>query len=142
MSEADFHERIIQSLASLETNVINVKEQTVEIKEHLQKLNGSVVKVASDLAKHPYECKYGIQIEQIERQLVSGEYPGSKEVEQKLNAWNLATQTAQAAKEASQKNTAKWLAVIKPVLWVIVGAFIYILLTHLDELLRFYKVKP
>lgn len=136
------HDQIITALSRVETEIIDIKGQTRAIREHLKDLNGSVSDVVRDLAKHPYECKYGAEIQEIRRQLSTGEFHGSKDVESKLDAWNLVAERTQAGKDSANAVTARWMTAIKPLVWIIGGALIYILLTHLDELLRYYKIKP
>jgi hypothetical protein len=142
MTQAELHDQIIQSLTRVETQVIDIKEQTVKIDEHLARLNGSVAKVVTDLAMHPYECEYGSKIVEIERQLATGDHPGSKSVEERLTAWNLNDATATSAKDAAVKTSGKWLAAIRPIIWIGGGALMYLLLTHLNDLLQYYGMKP
>jgi hypothetical protein len=145
MKAQEFHDQVVQTLSRLETQSTDIHDKVVDINGHLGRLNGTVASVIAsvadvrlDLTKHPAECKFGSQIGEIERQLATGDHPGSRRVEAKLQEWN----EAQAKCEAAKTTSAKWWAELKPIIYIVGGAILCMALTHLSDLLKFYGVKP
>jgi hypothetical protein len=152
MSEQDFIREMLDRTAHIEPLVEGVKG----INSHLARLNGSVadqyrqmMDLKLELVEHARDCPIKDQIIAIDGkvndmklELESGNHPGSKDVREALETFNLNVAKKESAQTAREQTDSKWWKELKPYILVAGGAVAYIVLKHLGDALAAWGIKP
>jgi hypothetical protein len=114
-----------------------VEEKLNGVNARLDKLNGTVQDIIADITaikvqadKHPYECKYGPKISEIERRLQTGDFHGSLGVEKELQDYHL----SEASKLATKATVRNMLTEVRPFIYAAIMTFLILAALHFSEI--------
>jgi hypothetical protein len=113
------------------------------INQRLDRLNGAVAtsirelnETKIELALHPVNCPLKVTVDELQRELSSGDHPGSKEVMEALRTFNL-SEVVRRETEKVKKNT--WWEVwstAKPFVIAFIMTLFYLIGSHFMELYK------
>lgn len=122
--------------------IARVEEQVKGVNNRLDKLNGTVADIITDVAvvksaavKHPFECGYGPKIVKIEERLATGDFHGSLGVEKELNAYH----RAEDLRLGSKLTSSKFWGEAKPLIYAAAMTLFFLIVMHFNEI---WKIKP
>jgi hypothetical protein len=139
MNEAEFHDATIKGITRLEVGQTEIVRRLDGINGSVKTLFGRVGGVEVDLARHPIDCPIRSTVEEIQRELSTGDHPGSASVRQELDA----VQLQEAKTLASKKTSRDWLNKLMPVIYLFLSLVGLLIFQHADTVLRHWSiVKP
>ena len=114
---ADFRLDIVEKLGDLKSSVDVLCATNKQIVAHQERVNGSIsklyerseenksglVKNEKDLLEHRMTCSAIGTINEVERRIETGDHPGSKDVREKLEKFNLVVAAQASAEQTSNK---------------------------------------
>jgi hypothetical protein len=130
----------------LVADVGELKGLVTGINARLDKMNGAIAtsiaelnQTKIDLALHPVNCPLKLTVDELQRELSTGDHPGSKEVMDALMAFNVSEAARRASERTKESTSRKFLEWGKPFIIGFIMTTLVLIAIHFYEI---WKVKP
>lgn len=119
--DRDFREHVVEKLGKLETGQENIVSTLTEIKDDLSGLSDRVMATEQNLILHAAKCPIREMVVSLEKDVVSGRHPGSKDISDRVS---------------KLEGLATSLVTYKRLAWVVVILVIFLTLIHAAEVVK------
>jgi hypothetical protein len=128
MSEdPQFREKVLTGITRTETKVDSLIEHVKTINGSVRTLYDRTRESEQALSRHSNDCPAKAMIAELERQISTGDYPGSRDVKRELGEFR----DSESERKGREKANKDWFKILQPwINWIILGVLSLIMLHY------------